>query len=538
MDEYLGGKVAAEYFLMSSADDNKNLEGMFVLSELANIGLQERLLGLTENAGNLPVTTVVVDGSDAADMESVLTEAIAGCSYTHILLGTAEPVAALIQAMKTAGCSFDDVVIGTFDVNEEIFKAITDGQLDFTISQQTHLQASLPVVMASLFATTGRKLSASSESRSGVYLSGPMLINATNLPSLEDQVCRSESFPICPNTLNPVGETASCPCIDRSQIKLRGITHGITTDTFWDTVYEAFGHAAADFGVDVEVIRPEPSDDLYDVMAAAIQDFCSQGIDGLIVSIPSSIVAEALSTCLDNSISVISLNAGSSEAKELGLMNHLGQIEFNAGKRAGEQMIELGVTTGACLRHVVNNTALMDRCNGMKEAFDESEEKVTYFGDMDVSPDAVDTYIADVEAFIGDTGSWDGWGILFGGDAQVVPALSLKEQHSDLVLAAFDTSEAVYKALDSGEIAFAVCQNEYLQGYFPIPLLAWKVYAQQFLISTYVETGPRLYFESPSDAEAQCEANGYEVCSSGAIMQSIGVFGLLLAGMTFVLFGL
>ena len=513
MDEYIGGSVAAEYFLSKGTDANSL--GLYINAEIDNIALQERYLGLSENVGDLAFTTLVVDGASDDDMKANLQQAMDGCAYTHILFSGAQPVAITIQAIKDAGCSFDAIVMGTFDVSEEIYAAISNGQLDFTISQQTHLQGSLPVVMATLFSTTGRTLAESSESRNGIYLSGPVLLNATNLPSKEEQICQFEAFPICPNTKNPTGGEAECACIDRSQIKIRGITHGVTTDTFWDEVYAAMDQAAADFGVDLQTVRLEPADTneaVYKDMASQIETLCSEEINGLFVSIPSQDVADSLQACLDNGIPVISINAGSTQAKEIGLMNHVGQIEYSAGKKAGEQMIESGVTTGACLRHEVNNTALLDRCNGMKQAFDESTQDVTFFGAVDVPPDDQEEYISVVESFIGESGNWDGYGLLLGGALQVPSALALQKLHSSVLMATFDTSQEIYDAIDAGKILFGVDQNAYLQGYFPIPLLAWKAYAQQALATPFVETGPRLVLESPSTVEVQCQANFYGTC--------------------------
>lgn len=514
MDEYLGGSVAGQYFVMSGISESS--QGLYVNSQINNIALQERYLGLSENVGGLFFETLVVDGTSQEDMTAKLQQAMVGCPYTHILLSTSSSLANTVQAIKDAGCSFESIVMGTFDVSEVVYTGIANNELDFTISQQTYLQGSLPVVLATLFSTTGRTLAASSESRNGIYLSGPTLINGTNLPSPEQQVCQFEAFPICPNNKNPLGEMAECPCIDRSQIKIRGITHGVSTDPFWDQVYAAMGQAAEDFGVDLVAIRLDPSETneaVYEQMAGQVRALCSEEIDGLFVSIPSQDVADALSTCQQNNIPVISINAGSSQAKELGLLNHVGQVEFSAGKIAGERMIEMGVTRGFCLRHEVNNTALLDRCNGMKEAFDESTRSVEFLGATDVPPDNTNQYISAVNALVGESGSWDGLGVLLGGAIQVPMAIALKEQHPGLVMATFDTSDEVFEAINAGNILFGVDQNAYLQGYFPIPLLAWKTYAQEALAATFFETGPRLVMTSPSNVEVECQNNYYGTCA-------------------------
>lgn len=527
MDEYMAGQVAAEYFLMAGVADGD--QGLFVNSELNNVGLDMRALGLTENIDSLTFDTLIVDGDSDSDMASKMDEAISGCIYTHIFLSTANPVPHTINAIKKAGCSFDNIVLGTVDVSEDIFNAISDGELDFTISQQTYLQGALPVVMATLFAYTGQALAPSSGSPSGIYLSGPLLINATNLPTKQEQICSFEAFPVCPSTLAASGETAQCSCFDRSTIKLRGITHGLTTDPFWDPVYAAMAQAAEDFGIDLETVRLDPNDStevFYQEMASLITDYCNRSIHGLFASIPNSVVADAVSVCIEKGIPVVSINAGSTQALEIGVMNHVGQLEFSAGKKAGEQMIQMGVKTGTCLMYERNNSALIDRCAGMEEAFKESTEDVTFFGATYVPPTNQTEYALVVEDFVKESGNWTGWGFLLGGALQVPSALALQKTHSAMLIATFDTSEEIFAAIDDGRILFAVDQNAYLQGYFPIPLLTWRVYAQQSLVTPNIETGPRLLYGSPSSEEAQCQASDFSTCappdegslsSSGAI---------------------
>ena len=122
-------------------------------------------------------------------------------------------------------------MLGIYDVNTEVYSLIQLNILDFAVSQQQYIQASMVVVMASLFVTTGENLVVPSDS--GAYLSGPNLITSSNLPSDELQICTGDGFPICPNAGTPPGDEPLCPCTDRQTINLVAATHATTTDIFW-----------------------------------------------------------------------------------------------------------------------------------------------------------------------------------------------------------------------------------------------------------------------------------------------------------------
>ena len=73
---------------------------------------------------------------------------------------------------------------------------------------------------------------------------GPSI--TTNDAPLSDsmQACQDDAFPVCPNQLALGGVTDSvCDCTDRKKLKIAGVLHAVTTDEFWDVVYESARHA-------------------------------------------------------------------------------------------------------------------------------------------------------------------------------------------------------------------------------------------------------------------------------------------------------
>ena len=100
-------------------------------------------------------------------------------------------------------------------------------------------------------------------------------------------------------------------------------------------------------------------------MAPLIDAAVAKKPTGLVVSIPNP---EALSPSIEKAIAagipVVSMNSGSDVFKELGILAHVGQTEFEAGLGAGELFKDAGVKNAVCFNQEVGNQALTLRCNG------------------------------------------------------------------------------------------------------------------------------------------------------------------------------
>jgi hypothetical protein len=73
-------------------------------------------------------------------------------------------------------------------------------------------------------------------------------------------------------------------------------------------------------------------------------------------------VLDAIRICQSLKIPVISVNAGADMSKELGLLQHVGQMEYNAGYGAGLRLGQEGIKEAYCLNHQVGNIVLDERC--------------------------------------------------------------------------------------------------------------------------------------------------------------------------------
>jgi len=506
MDEKLAGFKAGKRLLKVKPNATSAL---YINHQSGNTALDLRNEGLNEA---LPFVAQRVSVDDEPlTQEEAISVLVAGCRYEMILLAGAATVEATLAAIEEHGC--EDVAVGTFDSSEAVNAAIAMGDMAFTVSQNQHLQGVLPMVLATIISTTGKTLALPADNDHGILLSGPAVITSENLPSDTWEKCAQEAFPVCPNILFD-GNEASCACTEREGLTIAGVLHGITTDTFWDMVFAASETAANDMGVELLLERLEPAvsnEVIFSKMAAKIESYCNEGVDGIFVTIPSDVVIPAVQKCLDLHIPVININAGAEAATELGLMHHVGQLEYSAGYAAGMRLIDAGMQEGYCLSHQAGNSALVERCLGFSDAL--AEKGILYSGEHEVPADSDSSYVASVLKTVGKERSWEGVGLLLLGAQQIEPALQVKMEKPEVLLGAFDVSAQLYTALDDGTILFGIDQNAYLQGYFPIPLLTYAASSKQTLQNPVIESGPAFVTQSPSADQKVCEAKMFKTCA-------------------------
>lgn len=493
-----------------------------------NVYLNQRLLGATSSLGNTTTfQKLILSGTSTMnEMTLQLTTALTGCPFQMILLAQATALQAVLSAMDHHGCSFDQTLIGTFDVSPQVYEAIASNTLKFAISQQAYVEGASAVVMASLFVTTGETLARSVESSEGYYLSGPVLVDKGNIPSLAEETCELDAFPVCPNTTAANGSEATCPCVNRSQILLAGVTHGLVGDIFWNQVYAAARQAGEDFNVQLRLVRLEPqptSDEFFATYVNQILAFCNQTnppISGLFVSLTNNLVVNAVKFCVSKHIPVISINTGSELAIGAGVLAHVGQAEFIAGQGAGQLLIKAGVKQGVCLIQEMNNSALIQRCAGMEDAFN-SSSSASFLGSFNVPQANGTEFTSIVENAVGENGTWAGVGALAVTLGQLPYILAVQQRHPSLKIGIFDTSIDLYNAITSKQVLFAVDQNAYLQGYLPIPFLTWYISTGEALVNKFIDSGPQFVTQVPTLAEQSCQNIFFKSCPVNTSIESV-----------------
>lgn len=284
-------------------------------------------------------------------------------------------------------------------------------------------------------------------------------------------------------------------------VKLIVVSHGQASDPFWSVVKNGVSQAAADMQVEVDYRAPETFDMV--AMAQLIDAAVNQEPDGLVVSIPD---ADALGPSIERAVAagipVISMNSGSDVSKSLGALLHVGQEELDAGRAAGEKLTELGGTKGLCVNHEVGNVALDLRCQGFDEGF---EGAVTVLP-VSMEPTEIRSKVKAALSSDPEIDAVLALGAATAGEASLAALEELGKVES-VKLGTFDMSANFLKAVADGKAAFAIDQQQYLQGYLPVVFLTLN--ARYGLIpGGNVPSGPNLVTQEKAAQVVELSAKG------------------------------
>ena len=259
---------------------------------------------------------------------------------------------------------------------------------------------------------------------------------------------------------------------DTKPIHIEVVTHGQASDPFWSIFVNGVNAAAADMashGVTVNYSAPTTFD--MNAMAQLITAAAGKNPQGLVVSLPdATALGPAIQAAVAAGIPVISANSGSDVYKSLGILTHVGQDEYPAGKGAGEKMAGLGVKNAICINQEVGNAALDARCKGFADGLGTSAKSTVVQVDLNDQTGAANAIVAALSA---DT-TIDG--IMALGPTGAAPALAALTQlgkAGQVHLATFDLSPDVLNAIKAGTMDFAIDQQQFLQGYLPIEILTY-----------------------------------------------------------------
>ena len=173
----------------------------------------------------------------------------------------------------------------------------------------------------------------------------------------------------------------------------------------------------------------------------------------------------AAQAVVDAGIPLYTLNSGLNNCQDLGAVTHVGQNEIVAGNGAGERFNELGVTKILCGRQEQTNVALEERCDGLAETFE--GEVISEFVGLDADPTEQENQISALLQADPDVD-----GVMGTGPNLPLRAIAAAESAGrELVIAGFDISPDLITAIEAGDVAFTVDQQQYLQGYLPVVLM-------------------------------------------------------------------
>jgi simple sugar transport system substrate-binding protein len=287
---------------------------------------------------------------------------------------------------------------------------------------------------------------------------------------------------------------------DDVQLTIAMVTHS-DEGSFWSVVKKGAEQAAKDQGVKLVW---SPSNNDPEKEAQLIDAAISQKVDGLAVSVPNAdAIKGALAKATDAGIPIITLNSGADQFKELGAITHVGQDEAIAGQAAGARFKEEGAKKVLCIIHEQSNVGLNQRCDGVKQGFGGTVDNLQVKGTADVA-----TTQTEIKSKLQADKSYDAV-MALNPDIANAAATAVKGASSSAKLATFDLNADVTKRIKDDSIAFAVDQQQYLQGYLPIVFLKlYKTNANTVGGGQPVLTGPGFVDKSNVDTVEKLAGEG------------------------------
>ncbi|QWF78216.1 sugar ABC transporter substrate-binding protein [Amycolatopsis sp. CA-230715] len=283
--------------------------------------------------------------------------------------------------------------------------------------------------------------------------------------------------------------TANAP-LSSGPLKVAVVSHGTAGDAFWNVVKNGAEAAGKELGVEVEYNADgDPGN-----QAKLIDNAVAQRVGGLVVSMANpEALKPSVEAAVHAGIPVITINSGEEHSAEYGALTHVGQSETIAGEEAGKRFKQLGKAKLLCVIHEAGNVGQAQRCDGAKTGFGgavqdlqvdisnpaDAESRIRGAVRSDPSIDAVLTLNSQVAA-------------------RAVSAA--RAAGSKAQIGTFDLNSDVVAAIRTGDVVFAVDQQQYEQGYLPVLFL--KLYRDNANVvggGKPVLTGPDLVDKSTVD---------------------------------------
>ena len=430
----------------------------------------------------------------------------------------------ILDYRKESGGSFK---LGCFDFSEKMKTGLEETALLFGIDQQQYLQGYVPVALLAIQATTKNALAKNVQNGIQEWIkTGPGFIDSVS--SAERLSCISKGVTYCDDPEEsesyqnsnsaskgsgswPRPTSTDCPCISKEGKKIVLIHHGGKTDSFWWVVENAAAQAGRDMfgwdrGTSVEILTPDEFD--LTEMKRITNEVIARDppIDGLILSLPSEDFKPIVAKAAAKNINVVSINSGDTS---FGSNMHVGQNEYVAGYQGAEKISQIAILAGKtpnflCADHEAGfNEGVALRCDGLRDYLIDSgvnhtgasghgdELWPTTFTDKGNINQAQKDVTDSVAAYDVSTGSQVN-GILAMGTQSLRATNRATAALPERVfgMGSFDTGPEQQKRLIDGSIAFAVDQQQWLQGWLPVMVLSQNAFAGMMLQNENMLTGP------------------------------------------------
>ena len=270
-------------------------------------------------------------------------------------------------------------------------------------------------------------------------------------------------------------------------VTIKMVTHGQATDPFWSVVRNGAKDAAESLGINFNYQSPQTFDMI--TMSQIIDAVISTNPDGLIISVPDlNALKKSVRSASEKGIPIIVINSGVDIMKEVEILTYVGQSEYEAGIKAGEELLKYNITAALCVNHEIGNISLDQREQGFRRILNENNIDVKTIpidaSDPSETRESLRTYLSSNKNING---------ILTLGPLGAIPIMNLLTEidvDKKINLATFDFTPEIIDGILKGRISFALDQQQYLQGYLPVVLMNLYITNKNTPAYKKLETGP------------------------------------------------
>ncbi|CCQ18000.1 putative ABC transporter substrate-binding protein [Rhodococcus sp. AW25M09] len=287
---------------------------------------------------------------------------------------------------------------------------------------------------------------------------------------------------------------------DTPKATIAMITHEVPGDTFWDLIRKGAEAAAAKDNIELRY----SSDPEAPNQANLVQSAIDSKVDGIAVTLAKpDAMAPSVEAADAAGIPVVAFNSGFDSWKDMGVGQYFGQDETIAGQAAGARLTADGAKKTLCIIQEQGQVALESRCAGVKSGFTGGSTEI-----LNVNSKDMPSVEATITAKLQQDPAIDHI-VALGAPIALTAVQSKANAGSNATVVTFDTNAALVDALQSGDVAWAIDQQPYLQGYLAVDSL-WLYLNNGNTIGggTPVLTGPAFIDQSNIDAIAEYAQNG------------------------------
>ena len=239
---------------------------------------------------------------------------------------------------------------------------------------------------------------------------------------------------------------------------------------FFAAVKQGFDDAAKLYGVDYQYIAVTDTANMTSDYPRLLQQAISRDPSILLVGefFPDGmdpLIKEATAA----GIPVIIHNSGQTLWQQNGSLGFIGEDPYQMGYKAGEIQAEKGVKKGLCFNQVPGNPTVEARCTGYVDAMKKAGAETIY---QTIGTGEATNLQSMMQAIKGSLqANPDIDGIYTLNSEPAISALRAVEdvgKKGEIIIGTADLSNEVLEAIKAGDIAFAMDQQPYLQGFLSI----------------------------------------------------------------------